>query len=276
MEYETIEFIVYLASKEIRNGDRILLGQGIPIAAGLLAKMTHAPNCILMTEAGIIDFTPYKAAFHVAESTTTKGFSYACDLCDTFTTILFRGYVDLCFLGAAQVDKYGNINSTVIGEYENPRMRLPGAGGAADFIAHAKRTVITLRGGEFVEKLDYCSSPGYLTGGNAREEAGFPPGTGPNLIISSKGVFGFDNKTKELYLKGCFPGFEVEDVKKDVPWDLKVAPVLEKIEPPPKEYLNIIREFAPDLIARKSKDRSKMVNNEIEFIMSKQRKKERH
>lgn len=275
MEYETIEFIVYLASKEIQNGDRVLLGQGIPIAAGLLAKMTHAPNCILMTEAGIIDFMPYKAAFHVAESTATKGFSYACDLCDTFTTILFRGYVDLCFLGAAQVDKYGNINSTVVGDYESPKMRLPGAGGAADFIAHAKRTVITLRGGEFVEKLDYCSSPGYLTGGKAREKACFPPETGPSLLISTQGVFGFDKKTKELYLKGCFPGVEVEDIKKNIPWDLKLAPVLEKIQPPTEEYLGIMRKFAPGLIVRKSKDRTKMVGSVVEFIMGKQEKKKK-
>ncbi|WXG41774.1 MAG: CoA-transferase [Candidatus Freyarchaeum deiterrae] len=275
MECEIIEFIVSLAAKEIQNGDRVLLGQGIPLAAGLLAKMTHAPDCILMTEAGIIDFMPYKVAFHVAESTTTKGFSFACDLVDTFSTILFRGYVDTCFLGAAQVDKYGNINSTILGDSENLKLRLPGAGGAADFIAFAKKTVITLKGGEFVEKLDYCSSPGYLAGGNSREKACFPPETGPSLLISSQGVFGFDKKTKELYLKGCVPGVTVEDIKKNVPWDLKVAPKLEKISYPPKEHLKIIREFAPSLIKRKSKDRSELANKVIQFVTEKQEKRKK-
>jgi glutaconate CoA-transferase subunit B len=272
MEYEPIEILVSLASREIQNGDRVLLGQGIPIAAGLLAKMTHAPDCVLMTEAGIIDFMPYKVAFHVAESTSTKGFSYACDLVDTFATILFRGYVDTCFLGAAQVDRYGNINSTILGDSENIKLRLPGAGGAADFLAHAKRTVITLRGGAFVEKLDYCSSPGYLEGGNSREKACFPPGTGPSILISSQGVFGFDKKTKELYLKGCLPGVTVEDVKKAIPWDLKVAPKLEKISPPPEEHLKIIREYAPGLIERKRTDRSKLFNRVISFVTEKQEK----
>lgn len=275
MEYEPIEFIIYLASKEIQNGDRVLLGQGIPLAAGLLAKMTHAPKCILMTEAGIIDFMPYSVAFHVAESTTTKGFSYACDLVDTFTTILFRGYVDLCFLGAAQVDKYGDINSTMLCDSENLKLRLPGAGGAVDFIAYAKRTVITLKGGEFVEKLDYCSSPGYLKGGDSREKAGFPPGTGPSLLISSQGIFGFDKETKELYLKGCFPGVTVEDIKKNVPWDLKIAPKLEKIDYPPEQYLKIIREFAASLIRRKSKDRSELTNRVMHFITEKREKRQK-
>jgi glutaconate CoA-transferase subunit B len=133
--------------------------------------------------------------------------------------------------------------------------------------------VITVRGGEFVEKLDYCSSPGYLAGGDSREKAGFPPGTGPSILISAQGVFGFDKKTKELYLRGCFPGVEVEDIKKNIPWSLKVAPKLEKIAPPPEEHLRIIREFAPGLVMRKSKDRTKLVNRVVEFIMDKQEKK---
>ncbi|MHA1209251.1 MAG: CoA-transferase subunit beta [Candidatus Freyarchaeota archaeon] len=275
VKYSTVELMVSLAAKQIRNGDRVILGQGIPIAAGVLAKMTHAPGCVLMTEGGIVDFEPYKSPFHIAESTTMKGFSYACDLADVFTTILFRGYVDLCCLGAAQVDRYGNINSTVVGDYENPRLRLPGAGGAADFIAHARRTVITLRGGEFVEKLDYCSSPGYLDGGDTREKAGFPPGSGPSLLISSQGVFGFDKKTKELYLKGCFPGVEVDDIKANIPWDLKIARRLERVEPPPEEHLRIIREFARDLILRKGEDRGQLVDSFVKFIMGKQLKKKK-
>ncbi|MEM2144704.1 MAG: hypothetical protein QW279_05050, partial [Candidatus Jordarchaeaceae archaeon] len=162
-----------------------------------------------------------------------------------------------------------------LGDYENLKLRLPGAGGAVDFIAFAKKTVITLRGGEFVEKLDYCSSPGYLKGGDSREKAGFPPGTGPSLLISSQGIFGFDKETKELYLKGCFPGVTVEDIKKNVPWDLKVAPKLEEVSYPPEEYLKIIRGFASSLIKRKSKDRSELANKVVQFVMEKQEKRQK-
>jgi len=162
----------------------------------------------------------------------------------------YRGFVDVCFLGVAQVDKYGNLNTTVIGDYEKPTMRLPGSGGAADFISYAKRTVFTMRGGGFVNKLDYFTSPGYLDGGDSRDKSGlFPIGSGPSALISTKGVFRFDPVTKEIYLSRIHPGVSLESVKKDIPWDLKVAPDLLETERPTDDEINFIRDFAPELSA---------------------------
>jgi len=140
---------------------------GLPTTAGAVAKALYAPHATLMMESGIIDFEPLLPLNHIADAHSCRGFSYATDLFSAFT-MTYRGFVDVCFLGVGQVDKYGNLNTTVIGDYYKPTMRLPGSGGAADFISYAKRTVLTLLGGNFVEKLDYFTSPGYLEGGHKR------------------------------------------------------------------------------------------------------------
>jgi glutaconate CoA-transferase subunit B len=162
----------------------------------------------------------------------------------------FQQLQDADLLGVGQVDKYGNLNTTCIGDYYKPSMRLPGSGGAADFLSYAKRTVLTMLGGNFVEKLDYVTSPGYLDGGDSRDNSGlFPKGTGPSMLLSTKGVFRFDPVTKEMYLAQIHPRVTVEDVKKEVPWDLKVAPDLSETPHPTDEEIDFIREFAPGMSA---------------------------
>ncbi len=244
--YTYHELMMVNVAREIKDGEVVVMGQGLPMIACLAAKLTHAPNCVLLTEAGIVDIIPTKALFSVGDPTAVKGFSYFCDLFDVNTLILNRGLVDLAVLGAAQVDKYGNINTTVIGDYFSPKMRITGCGGAPEFVGYAKRTVITVVGGRFVEKLDYFSTPGYLEGGDSRYKAGFPPGSGPSAVITLKGIFRFDEKTKEMYLDAVYPGVNVEDVKKDVPWDLKVSSNLRAVDPPSKRYLDVIRWLAPE------------------------------
>ena len=158
----------------------------------------------------------------------------------------YRGFVDVCFLGVGQIDKYGNLNTTSIGDYYKPDLRLPGSGGAADFISYAKRTVLTMRGGEFVEKLDYFTSPGYLDGGDARERSGlFPEGSGPTRLITQKGIFEFDPATKELFLAEIHPLVKMKDIKQDVPWDLKISENLLETKQPSAEEIDFIRNFAP-------------------------------
>ena len=162
----------------------------------------------------------------------------------------YRGFVDVCFLGVGQVDKYGNVNTTVIGDYYKPTMRLPGSGGAADFLSYAKRTVLTMLGGNFVNKLDYMTSPGYLDGGDSRDKSGlFPKGSGPSMLLTTKGVFRFDPVTKEMYLAQIHPRVRIEDVKKDVPWDLKIASDLSETPRPTDEEIEFIRNFAPAMSA---------------------------
>jgi len=247
--YTLQELLVIAVAKEIHDHENVILGVGLPTTAGALAKALYAPHATLMMESGIIDFEPLLPLNHIADAHSCRGFSYATDLFSAFT-MTYRGFVDVCFLGVGQVDQYGNLNTTCIGDYYKPTMRLPGSGGACDFLSYAKRTVLTMLGGEFVEKLDYFTSPGYLDGGNRREESGlFPQGTGPTMLLSTKGIFRFDPVTKEMYLAQIHPRVKVEDVKKDVPWDLKIAPDLSETPHPTDEEIDFIRHFAPAMSA---------------------------
>ena len=245
--YTLDELLAIAVAREIHDYENVVLGVGVPMTAGALAKALFAPHATLMMESGIVDIRPLLSLNNIADAHSCRGFSYATDLFSTFT-MTYRGFVDVCFLGVAQVDKYGNLNTTVIGDYEKPKMRLPGAGGAPDFISYAKRTVLTMRGGTFVNKLDYLTSPGYLEGGDSRDKTGlFPKGSGPVALISTKGVFRFDPVTKEMYLAQIFPGVRLESIKKDIPWDLKVASDLAVTLRPTDEEINFIRDFAPEL-----------------------------
>ncbi len=243
--YTLNELLIITCAKQIKDYENVILGVGLPMTAGALAKAIYAPHATLMMESGIVDFEPLVPLNHIADAHCCRGFSCAVDLFSAFT-MTYRGFIDVCFLGVAQIDKYGNLNTTCIGDYYKPTLRLPGSGGAADFISYAKRTILTLRGGEFVENLDYFTSPGYLEGGDSRDKTGlFPQGSGPSLLLTTKGVFRFDEKTKELYLAETHPGVTVEEIKKDIPWDLKVSPAVTETEPPTDEEIDFVRNFAP-------------------------------
>jgi glutaconate CoA-transferase subunit B len=250
--YTLDELLIITAAREIRDGENIILGVGLPTTAGAMAKALHAPNATLMMESGIIDFRPLVPPNHIADANACRGFSYATDLFSAFT-MTYRGYVDVCFLGVAQIDKFGNVNTTVIGDYHNPKMRLPGSGGAPDFLSYAKRTILTMRGGEFVNKLDYLTSPGFLDGDDSRDKSGlFPPGSGPTMLLTTKGIFRFDEKTKEIYLSKVHPGVSVDSIKKSVPWDLKVAHDLSETDRPSDAEIDFVRRFAPtEVVGRK-------------------------
>ncbi len=252
VKYTLDELIVYRAAQEIRDGEIVVIGQGIPMAAGVLARKTHAPNSLIVTEAGLVGIDPFKVPLHIADTSCTRGYSYGCDMFDIFTTLVNRGYVDVAFLGVGQIDKYGNVNSSYIGDPNEYEMRLAGAGGAPEFAGHSKRSVFTLSGGEFVQELDYFTTPGYVDGGNSRYEAGMPEGSGPSALITTKGVFRFDEKTKEIYLAGIHPGITVEEIKAQVPWDLKIADPLEVTQLPSEEEVNMIRAFAPEISVGRS------------------------
>ncbi len=243
--YTLNELLIIAAAREIHDYENVILGVGLPTTAGALAKALYAPHVTLMMESGIIDFEPLVPPNHIADAHSCRGFSYATDLFSSFT-MTYKGFVDVCFLGVAQIDKYGNLNTTVIGDYYKPTLRLPGSGGAADFISYARRTILTMRGGDFANKLDYFTSPGYLDGGDSRDKSGlFPPGSGPSMLLTTKGAFRFDSKTKEMYLAQIHPRVSVGDIKKDIPWDLKVASDLTETTPPTEEEINFIRRFAP-------------------------------
>jgi glutaconate CoA-transferase subunit B len=231
--YTLDELLAIVVAKEINDYENVVLGVGVPMTAGALAKALFAPHATLMMESGIVDIRPLLSLNNIADAHSCRGFSYATDLFSAFT-MTYRGFVDVCFLGVGQVDKYGNLNTTVIGDYEKPDLRLPGSGGAADFMSYSKRTVLTMRGGTFVNKLDYFTSPGYLEGGDSRDKTG---------------LFRFDPMTKEMYLSQIYPGVKLESIKKDIPWDLKVASDLSVTPRPTDEEIDFIRDFAPELSA---------------------------
>jgi glutaconate CoA-transferase, subunit B len=243
--YTLNELLIITCAKEIEDYQNVILGVGLPTTAGALAKALYAPHANLMMESGIIDFQPLVPLNHIADAHSCRGFSYATDLFTAFT-MTYRGFVDVCFLGVGQIDKFGNLNTTCIGDYLKPDLRLPGSGGAADFISYAKKAVLTLRGGQFVEKLDYFTSPGYLEGGSSRDDSGlFPIGSGPSMLLTTKGVFRFDPQTKEMYLAQIHPGVSVEDVEKEIPWTLKVSPQLTQTQRPTDAEIDFVRRFAP-------------------------------
>ena len=244
-KYTLDELLIIAVAREIKDYDNVILGVGLPTTAGALAKALHAPQANLMMEAGMIDFEPLVPPNHIADVMACKGYAYATDLFTAFT-MTYRGFVDICFLGVGQIDKFGNLNTTAIGDYYKPDLRLPGSGGAADFISYAKRTVLTMRGGEFVETLDYITSPGFLGGGDERDRSGlFPQGSGPTKLITQKGIFEFDPVTKELFLAEIHPRITVDDIKKDVPWELKISETLTETKPPSDAEIEFIRNFAP-------------------------------
>lgn len=243
--YTLTELLIITAAREIHDYENVVLGVGLPMTAGAVAKALYAPHATLMTESGMVDFQPLVPLNNVADAHCCRGFAYATDLFSTFT-MTYRGFVDVCFLGVAQVDRFGNVNTTVIGDYYKPKMRLPGSGGAPEFLSYAKRAVLTLREGEIVEKLDYLTSPGYLDGGDAREKSGmYPKGSGPYMLLTNQGIFRFHEETREMYLAQIHPGVELSAVKKKVPWDLKVADDLAVTPAPSAEEVSFIRNFAP-------------------------------
>ena len=236
--------LAYSLARELRDNEIAFVGQGHPIVAACLAKKFFAPNLKILMEGGMYGTEPYRPNWHIADLTASRGARWLTDFAGVFLATLSRGFVDVGILGASQLDKYGNINTTVVGDYFQPTLRLPGSGGAHEVGAFSKRLLITIAGGRFVNKLDYMTTPGWLEGGDSRERAGLPGG--PAAVITKKAIFRFDPETKEMYLDARYPWVSVEEIKKDIPWDLKLAPDGVKVAPlPTDEQLRFMREFSP-------------------------------
>lgn len=254
-DYSSAELMAVVASREMRDGENIFVGIGIPMIAGFLAINSHAPRALLMFEGGYVGSHPPFACTDVGDSALGHGAPYITSLWRTFSD-LQRGYCDLAVIGAAQVDKHGNVNSTAIfdgGTYEAPRIRLPGSGGANDMASSAKRVLIMtkLDKRRLVGRVDYVTSPGHMVGKSGREKAGLGGG-GPVSVITDKAVFRFENETNEMCLASLYPGVELEDIFREIDWGLKRSQDIGMIEPPTVEQVNFIRNYDPaDIILRK-------------------------
>lgn len=238
------ELMACCGAREIEDGDVVIVGTGFPAMAANIARYTHAPGAILMQESGVIDARPKRPALSVGDPCLNPGAAMVGGLVEIMGMVLQAGRVDVGFLSGSQVDKYGNINTTVIGDYEKPTARLPGSGGANPIGALARKTlIITLHDKRrLAEKVDFITTPGYLDGAGAREKWGMAPGTGPEVIITNKAVLRFDAATKEAYLASYHPDCTVEEIVALTPWDLKVAMDVQPTAPPTEEELRVLRE----------------------------------
>ncbi|HHY37973.1 MAG TPA: CoA-transferase subunit beta [Clostridia bacterium] len=240
-EYSPGEMMVVSAARLLEDGDRVLVGIGLPNLAANLAKRLHAPNLVLFYEAGVVDAAPARLPLSIGDPCLVTGAVSVCSMFDLFYLYLQRGLVDVGFLGAAQVDRYGNINSTVIGEYERPKVRLGGSGGACDIALSCRKTLILLPHAKrrFPEKVDFITSPGYLGGRSEREALGFRGG--PEAVVTDLGLLKFD-ENGEMFLYALNPKATVEQILENTGWNLKVADDVKVLDPPTDEELRILRE----------------------------------
>ncbi len=246
MGYTPTELMVTVASRELRDGEKVLVGVGIPNLACNLALRLHAPNLVMVYESGAIGSRPQRMPLSIGDPCLVTGAKSVCTMFEQFTYYLQGGRIDVGFLGGAQVDRWGNINSTVIGDYDRPKVRLPGSGGACDTAANAGRILILTSQDrrKFVGKLDFVTSPGHPHGPMDRAALGYPGG-GPEAIITDLGILRYDRGVGEMVLEEIHPGVPVDKVRQNTGWDLRVAPELEVTREPTEEELSILRSLDP-------------------------------
>jgi glutaconate CoA-transferase subunit B len=231
------------AARVLEDGKSVFVGTGLPIIASMLAQKLHAPNLLIMFEAGGVGPQIPTIPVSVGDSRTFYRGVMAASM-DYVMCCAQLGHLDYGFLGAAQIDPYGNLNTTVIGPHDRPKVRLPGSGGANDLGSLCWRNIVLMRQDtrKFVERLDFLTTPGYLTGPGARERAGLPSGTGPYRVITQLGVMGFDDATKRMKLLSVHPDVTIEDVKANTGFELIMPPNITTTEPPSGEELRLLRE----------------------------------
>ena len=242
--YTADEMMTIAAARMVRNGAALFVGIGLPSAAANLARLTHAPDTVLIYESGTIGTKPRVLPLSIGDGELADTADAGVSVPEMFAYWLQGGRIDLGFLGAAQIDRFANINTTVIGDYRKPSTRLPGAGGAPEIAASCKEVLITLRQNAraFVETLDFVTSAGHLDGGDGREKLRLP-GKGPTAVITDLGIMTPDPVTRELTLTSIHPGVDVERVKKATGWPLKISPSLKTTESPTARELGVLREL---------------------------------
>ena len=224
------------------NAARLLRDGDVVFVACNLARLTHAPNLLMIYEAGVIGARPQRLPLSIGDPTLVSGASAVCSMYDIFTLYLQRGNVDVGFLGGAQIDRYGNINSTVIGDYVHPKVRLPGSGGSMEMAAWANRCYVITphQKRRFPERVDFRTSAGFLSGRSEREASGVR-GAGPQAVVTDLGILEPD-ENGELTLTSLHPGITAGQAQANTGWPLKLAPQLSTTRPPEEFELRILRQ----------------------------------
>jgi glutaconate CoA-transferase subunit B len=239
-----MELMICCASRLLEDGRTVAVGTGVPCAAAMLAQRVGAPNLVIFFEAGGVAPKLPTMPISVGDSRTFYRGVMATSMADVMETCQ-RGMMDYTFLGGAQIDAYGNLNSTMIGtDYRRPKVRLPGSGGANDLASLCWRILVVTAHDprRFVEKLDFWTTPGYLTGPGAREAAGLPPDTGPFRVITDLAIMGYHDTSKRMEILSLHPGVEIDQVRQATGFHLDVREPVASTQPPTDEELKILRE----------------------------------
>jgi glutaconate CoA-transferase, subunit B len=241
--YTDSEMMVAVAARVLKGTRTVFVGVGLPNIACNLARYTVAPDLELIYESGVYGARPERLPLSIGDPTLVSGAVSVVSMADLFGLYLQRGLVEVALLGGAQIDRFGNLNTTVIGDYKKPKTRLPGSGGACEIAINAQRTfmIMRLKRRAFVDKLDFLTSPGHLTGGDSRTRLGLPGG-GPELVITDKAILNFDNPQREMQLSELYPGITVKDVQAEVGWELRLAATIGETAAPTVEELHLIRD----------------------------------
>jgi glutaconate CoA-transferase subunit B len=242
--YGLTELMVCVAARQLEDGKTAVIGTGMPLAAAMLAQKTHSPNLITLFEAGSVAPHLVRLPHSVADSyTMVDGLMHSS--MNEIMEACQRGVVDYTFLGGAQIDIYGNLNSTMVGtDIQHPKVALPGSGGANDLASLCWKTLVISPHDKrhFVPKVDFVTTPGYLTGPGAREAAGLPPGTGPYKVISTLALMGYDPESKRMRVESMHPGVTVEDIRLNTGFEMLYVDDVGVTPEPTCEELRVLRE----------------------------------
>ncbi len=244
-DYTSDEMMSIAAARALTGDRRCFVGIGLPSTAANVARRTHAPDLVLIYESGTLGSKPDRLPASIGDGILAETADAVISVPEVFNYWLQPGRIDVGFLGAAQLDRYGNINTTVIGDdYVNPKVRLPGAGGAPEIAGSCGEVFVVVRQSTrtFVEEVDFVTSVGHGRGPGDREKLGLR-GAGPTLVITDLGVLRPDPETRQLVLTQVHPGVDVEQVREATGWDLRVSPELSTTQPPTERELTVLREL---------------------------------
>ncbi len=241
-EYTPSEMMIVSSARALAGVRTVFVGVGQPNIACNLARYTVAPDLELIYESGVYGAQPARLPLSIGDPTLVTGATSAISMADLFGLYLQRGLVEVALLGGAQIDRHGNLNTSVIGSYSSPMTRLPGSGGACEIAMNAQRTftIMHLKKRAFVERLDFLTSAGHLSGGDARKVLGMP-GRGPERIITDMAIFDFANVEREMQLIALYPGVNLEQVQAEIGWRIRLAETITQETPPSEKELQLIR-----------------------------------
>jgi glutaconate CoA-transferase subunit B len=245
LAYTRREAAIIAASRMIKDGDVVFVGQGLPVIASVFAKHRHANDSVILNEYGVVDTNP-PVAVELAHPMLAETAIFLCDMVDALACLIY--HVNISLLGAAQIDRYGNVNTTSIGNYFHPKLRISGSGGANDIGSLSPKFILLMddqKASKFPERVDYVTTPGFFRGSPQERRKNSLSGGGPEAVITDLGIYKFTEKTGEMYLYSLHPGVSLEEVMEKTGWNLRTTKKIGKVQAPIPEEIEILRSLDP-------------------------------